>query len=250
MKVYGRDARDSQLVARLWRTAWYREAGPQMATSRLRQVEHEALCTLAAERAGVVTQDVVAVGGVSNGDAVIVLDRAVGPTFADLRDEALTDDMLENAWTALSRLHGARIAHGRIEPDGLAVSEGRVVITDLATARLAAPESDLAVDLAEMLVSTALLVGTERALTAARTTIGDDALAEALPYIQPAALTPELRDDAHDADLKVSDFRADHSGRARCPVATDRRAATRHDQRALLCRADGVRRVADHLPAR
>ena len=45
-------------------------------------------------------------------------------------------------------------------------------------------------------------------MTAARTTIGDDALAEALPYIQPAALTPDLRDVAHDADLKVSDFRA------------------------------------------
>ena len=70
VKVYGRDARDSQLVARLWRTAWYRESGPQMATSRLRQVEHEALCALAAERAGVATQDVVAVGGVSTGDAV------------------------------------------------------------------------------------------------------------------------------------------------------------------------------------
>ena len=50
VKVYGRDARDSQLVARLWRMMWYRDAGPQMAASRLRQVEHEALCTLAAAR--------------------------------------------------------------------------------------------------------------------------------------------------------------------------------------------------------
>ena len=31
---------------------------------------------------------------------------------------------------------------------------------------------------------------------------------QALPYVQPAALTPELRDEAHDGDLKVSDFRA------------------------------------------
>ena len=209
VKVYGRDARDSQLVARLWRTAWYRESGPQMATSRLRQVEHEALCTLAAGRAGVAMQDVVAVGGVSNGDAVIVLERAVGPTFADLRGEGLTDDLLENAWTSLSRLHEARIAHGRIEPDELAVTDGRVVITDLASARLAAPDSDLAIDLAEMLVSTALLVGPERALTAARATLGDQALAEALPYVQPAALTPDLRDEAHDAGLKVSDFRSE-----------------------------------------
>ena len=51
-------------------------------------------------------------------------------------------------------------------------------------------------------------VGPERALTAARTSIGDEALTAALPYVQPAALTPELRDEAHDGGLKVSDFRA------------------------------------------
>ena len=56
--------------------------------------------------------------------------------------------------------------------------------------------------------ATAVLVGPERALTAARTSIGDEALTAALPYVQPAALTPELRDEAHDGGLKVSDFRA------------------------------------------
>ena len=52
VKVYGRDARDWQFLARVWRTMWYRDAGRQIATSRVRQVEHEALCTLAARRAG------------------------------------------------------------------------------------------------------------------------------------------------------------------------------------------------------
>ena len=208
VKVYGRDARDSQLVARLWRTMWYRDAGPQMATSRLRQVEHEALCTLAASRAGAVTQDLLAVGGVGNGDALIVLERAVGPTLGDLTGDEISDDVLESAWTSLSRMHDARIAHGRIELGDLVVSDGRVVMSDLSTARLAAPESDRQVDVAEMLVATAVLVGTDRALTVARTVIGDEELAAALPYLQPAALTPDLRDEAHDSGLRVGDFRA------------------------------------------
>jgi uncharacterized protein (TIRG00374 family) len=38
--------------------------------------------------------------------------------------------------------------------------------------------------------------------------IGDDELAAALPYVQPAALVPSLRDEAHDSGLKVNDFRA------------------------------------------
>jgi uncharacterized protein (TIRG00374 family) len=208
VKVYGRDARDSQLVARVWRMMWYRDPGPQMATSRLRQVEHEALCTLAAGRAGVATQDVVAVGGVQSGDAVIVYEKAAGPTLAELPPDAVTDEVLEQAWTAIARLHSARIAHGRIEPAQLVPADSRMIIRDLAAARLAAPESDRAIDVAELLVSTALLVGPERALGAARTTIGDGALGSSLPYIQPAALTPALRDQVHDGGLKVNELRA------------------------------------------
>jgi undecaprenyl-diphosphatase len=44
-------------------------------------------------------------------------------------------------------------------------------------------------------VSTALIVGDERAVAAARTGMGDDAIIEALPYLQPAALSAELRPD-------------------------------------------------------
>jgi uncharacterized membrane protein YbhN (UPF0104 family)/tRNA A-37 threonylcarbamoyl transferase component Bud32 len=207
VKVYGRDARDSQFLARVWRTLWYRDAGRQIATSRVRQVEHEALCTLAAQRAGVATQDVVAVGGVSSGDAVIVLEKVDGLTLAHLPADAVSDDVLEQAWIGVARLHQARIAHSRIELDRLTVGDERVVIGDLAAARLGARDSDRAVDVAELLVSTALVVGPERALGAARASIGDEALTDALPYLQPAALTPALRDQVHDKGLKVGDLR-------------------------------------------
>ena len=47
VKIYGHDARDTQLVAKLWRALWYRDTGAVTLT-RLQQVEHEAFVTLLA----------------------------------------------------------------------------------------------------------------------------------------------------------------------------------------------------------
>jgi glycosyltransferase 2 family protein len=64
---------------------------------------------------------------------------------------------------------------------------------------VAAPERDLARDTAQLLVATAVVVGTDRAVDAAAEAIGPDAVAKALPYLQPLALPGStrraLRDD-------------------------------------------------------
>ena len=60
VKVYGRDAYDTQLVATLWRNAWYRGRGvPLFRLSRLEAAEHEAFVTLLARSAGLATLEVV-----------------------------------------------------------------------------------------------------------------------------------------------------------------------------------------------
>ena len=53
VKVYGRDAWDAQLLANVWRLAWYRGTQRTARLSRLELVEHEGFVTLLAERAGV-----------------------------------------------------------------------------------------------------------------------------------------------------------------------------------------------------
>ena len=88
------------------------------------------------------------------------------------------------------------------------------------------------------------------ALGAARSSIGDDALADALPYLQPAALTPALRDEVHDGGLKVGDLRTQVATALERRAHADRRAATGDGQGDLLRRAHRVRRLADHRPAR
>ena len=67
VKVYGRDAWDAQLLANLWRLAWYRDAQRTARLSRLELVEHEGFVTLLAERAGVRTPRLVTAGSAGAG---------------------------------------------------------------------------------------------------------------------------------------------------------------------------------------
>jgi uncharacterized membrane protein YbhN (UPF0104 family) len=205
--VYGRDARDTQMLARMWRMLWYRDPGPEASLTRRAQVEHEGLMLFAAARAGVAVPEVEAAGTATTGDALLVTTEPDAPTLRSLRLGDVDDALLAAVWAAARSLRDARIGHGHLNAGSLVVVPPGVVVTDLAAARLHAADEVLATDLAELLVSCSLLVGTHRALAAARAAVGDEALYAALPFLQRAALTPALREDAHDAELDVHRLR-------------------------------------------
>ena len=87
IKVYGRDAWDTQLVTQAWRFLWYRHSSARLRLSRERQVEHEALLLLLAQhgvrrraegaggRAGAVRRHLLAIEPVAEPGAVGALDR-------------------------------------------------------------------------------------------------------------------------------------------------------------------------------
>ena len=79
VKLYGRDAYDAALVSTVWRTIWLRQPGTPVGLGRLRQVEHEALMTLLAAQAGIVTDAVVTAGATATDDALLVLRRTGTP---------------------------------------------------------------------------------------------------------------------------------------------------------------------------
>jgi uncharacterized membrane protein YbhN (UPF0104 family)/tRNA A-37 threonylcarbamoyl transferase component Bud32 len=205
--VYGRDARDAQVLARLWRQLWYRDPGPQASLTRREQVEHEALMLVLAGQAGVAVPDVVAAGMATTGDAVLVAEEPPGPRLADLAPDLVGDDLLAEVWAAATRLRDAGLGHSRLNARSLIVADGEVVVTDLAAARLAAPAEILATDLAELLVSCSLLVGEVRAISSARAGLGDAAVRDALPFVQHAALSPGMRDAVRAAGADVDRLR-------------------------------------------
>lgn len=189
VKVYGRDATDAHRAARWWRTLVYRDQSAPDAT-RLQLVEHEALVTILAERAGVAVPAVVAAAG-TQGDAVLVL----GAPPASLGDSAGIDDAtLRASWAAVARLHAAGLVHGRLILDRIGIdAAGTAVLSDFSEGRIAATSAERDREVAILLIAQAVRVGAERAADAALAELGPDRVAAAQPYLQRAVLPREVR---------------------------------------------------------
>jgi glycosyltransferase 2 family protein len=195
IRVLGRDEADAQLMAKAWRWLAYKDGGPRVHSTRLEDVEAQAYAMLLAQRAGVRVPPVVVAGSAGPGMALIASRMPEGQPLADIDPASITDAMLDDLWKQVAALHSARVAHGRLNATHVVADGGTVGITDFEFASGAAATGRRAADVAELLVSTALLVGDDRAVAAARAGLGDQAIVEALPYLQPAALSHDLRTD-------------------------------------------------------
>ncbi len=192
IRVLGRDEADAQLISKVGRSVLYKDAGPSLHLTRLAEVEHQAYITLLAERAEVRVPAVVVAGVAGPGTALLVIRPVDGTRLADADPVTVTDAVLADLWSQVRRLHDARVAHGALNARHVVLAPDGVAIVDFEHAAGSATGSQRARDVAELLVSTADLVGDERAIAAARQGIGAPALTEALPLLQPAALTHDL----------------------------------------------------------
>ncbi len=197
VRVLGRDEADAQLMSKFWRALAYKDGGPALHTTRLEDVEAQAYAMLLAERAQVNVPPVVVAGTAGPGTALIASRPLPGTHLADVDPSRVTDAMLADLWRQVASLHATRVAHGRLNANHVVVDGAAVGIDGFELASGAAATGRRAADVAELLVSTALVVGNDRAIAAARAGLGDDAIAEALPYVQPAALSREMRTDRH-----------------------------------------------------
>ena len=192
IKVYGRDATDARLAARWWRTLIYRDQSSPGAT-RLQLVEHEALVTILAQRAGVAVDNVVAAAE-SSGDAVLVLG-APGAPLVDSPD--LDDDTLRRVWASVGDLHAAGLTHGELTLEHIAAdgpADGAApVFSEFSGGAVAASEAQRSQDVAVLLASQAVAVGVDRAVDTAIAGLGADRVVAAQPYLQRAALPKSLR---------------------------------------------------------
>lgn len=204
VKVYGRDAYDTQVVATVWRTVWFRRPGAPVAPGRTRQVEHEALLTMFAAQTGALTQRVVTAGEAANGDALLVLTRS-GATLAD---EDWNRDLVAQLFSLTNGLHQARIVHGQVDRGHLFVSEGQIGLSDFRGARLTSGDPwPVQVDRAQALATAMLAVGPDTAIELATAEFGAEALTESLPFLQGDALGPEIRRGLKAAGLDLDSVR-------------------------------------------
>ena len=208
VRVLGRDARDTQWVARRWRLVAYRDPPRSAPIGRLEQVEHEGLALLMAAQAGVRVPEVVIAALGPEGDALVVTRQPDLTPLEVANTNEVSDEMLVDLWRQVDHLHKAGISHGRLNLSNVIVGDEGPMLVDLSAATLAAPQSALDIDLAELLVACCVLVGPERALAKAVEAGFGDAMTRVEPYLQRAALTPHTRDLARSHEVALKDLRA------------------------------------------
>ncbi|MCL1602099.1 MAG: flippase-like domain-containing protein [Actinomycetia bacterium] len=192
VRAYGRDAENSQTITRWWRSVWYRDSGPALTSSRLHMVEHQALLTIEAQRVGVSVQDVLAVGEPTDETAFLALS-ARGTPIRDLGDGEVGDDVLTNLWESVGLLHQHGISHGRLNENAIRIDGSHAVLENFHAASTVAPDDRIQGDVTELLASLSNRFGAERAVAVARDGLGNEALIEALPYMQRSAVSTEGR---------------------------------------------------------
>jgi glycosyltransferase 2 family protein len=191
LSVYGRDASDARILAKLWRFCLYRDSGPTLILDRLQQVEHEAYLTLMAERAGVLVPDVLAAGrfGPSR-DAALVTQVPDSVALAGATGDDLADGTLDEMLRAVLRLRDVGIAHGALGGDTIIVSGRGTCIRDFRCASAGAPAGRLDDDMAAVLGAMAVRAGAERTAAAAVRVLDADTARGALVHLQRSALDP------------------------------------------------------------
>lgn len=208
VRVLGRDAQDTQRMARRWRSLAYRDPPRSVAIGRLDQVEHESLATVLAAQAGVHVPRVVTAALGPSGDALVVMEQPDTEPLEEFSPEDVSDQTLEHLLEQVAKLHSAGISHGRLNAGNVLVLEDGPMLVDFSAATLGAPQTALDIDGAELLVACTILVGPERALGIAVDAGWGASIGRVLPYLQRAALTPHLRDLARAHEIDLKDLRA------------------------------------------
>jgi uncharacterized protein (TIRG00374 family) len=191
LSVYGRDAADARVLAKLWRFCFYRDSGPTLILDRIQQVEHEAYLTFMAGRAGVLVPEVLAVGrfGPSK-DAAIVTRLPAGPVLGDADPAAISDGTLDDLLRTVLRLRRAGIAHGTLGSETILLAADGVCVRDFRSASSSSPTGRFDDDLAAVLATVAVRCGVERTAAAAARVLNAAQAHGALVHLQRSALDP------------------------------------------------------------
>lgn len=191
LSVYGRDASDARILAKLWRFCLYWDSGPTLILDRLQQVEHEAYLTMMAGRAGVLVPEVLAAGrfGPSR-DAAMVARMPAGPALSEAAADSLTDAALDQILRTLLRLRQARIVHGALGGDTIILSGHGICLRDFRRASTSTSPSRLDRDLAAALGAMAVRAGAGPTAAAAARVLDAGLARGALVQLQRSVLDP------------------------------------------------------------
>ena len=155
-----------------------------------RAVERRALMTYAVEDAGVSTPRLEAAVRVAPEAAAIATHHLDGTTLAKL-PRPPSDEQLDRVWDAVLVLHRRRVTHRSLTPQHILLSgdgDAQVTLLEPGDGDVAASDLQIRLDLAQLTVTMALVVGPERSAALARRKLGSAAVASLVPLLQPVVL--------------------------------------------------------------
>lgn len=190
--ILDRDLEGAGLVNAAWTSLRLRDEPGKGAFNLRKAVEHAALVAYAAQAAGAPVPRLLLTTEVGPDAVALVYQQIPGTPFDELPD--IADTELDSAWRAIRTLHEHQMSHRALSsrhllrgPDNstwlLGTDQGSIAASDVA----------IRLDLAELLCSLAMLTSVERSVSSARRVLGSDAIARALPALQPVALSQGTR---------------------------------------------------------
>jgi uncharacterized protein (TIRG00374 family) len=161
----------------------------------LRQaVDREALLCYAVAQAGVNSPRLVAVADAGPNAALLLNEHLHATPLEALPAERVDDAVLARLWRQVTMLHSHRVAHRGLAGAAVQVdADGQPWLTELRNGEVAATDLQLRLDVAQLVATTGLVVGPDRAVAAAVTALGADEAAAAVPVLQPVALNRTTR---------------------------------------------------------
>ena len=191
VKVLSPEERSADILFRIFRMFRLKGVGDERPFSSLkRAVEHEAVVSLKASSDGVRTPRLEAVSDIPPNSVLMAYAMIDGSSLDSVPADELTDEILEGVWDQVAILRKRRTAHRDLRlANVFLASDGQPWLIDFGFSELSATDGQLRTDVAELTVSTAAVVGAERAVANAIAGVGPDAVADAESRIQPLALS-------------------------------------------------------------
>jgi glycosyltransferase 2 family protein len=195
VKVLGDDERSADVLFRLYRRITRRDFGDEKPFSTLRRaVEHEAFVALAARDLGVRTPRLRAFTTADPNGYVVAYEAIEGKSLDRLDADEMTDDVLTACWRLVGQLRDHRIAHRDLRLANIFLDDrGEVWLIDFGFSEMAAADRLLATDVTELVASSSIVVGPERAVAHAAATVDPVTLGRALDRLHLWALSGATR---------------------------------------------------------
>lgn len=190
--VLDRDLEGAGLAQAVWTSLRLRDDSGANAFNMRKALDHAALLAYAGEVAGAPQPRLLLASEVGADSCVLAYQQIDGVRFSEL--DEVSDAELEAAWRAVRTLHEHQVSHRALQAGHfIRATDGSVWLIGNESGAVAAGDVARRIDIAEMLCTTAMVSNVERAVATGRTVLGADALARALPALQPVALSRETR---------------------------------------------------------